>query len=72
MYGLIPRESEFTVLEGLDESYKARMAEQILTSNIEALVIAERNRGRSRQGSIETVLEQAQAVVDLLVAGRSK
>ena len=72
MYGLIPRESEFIVLEGLDESYKARVAEQILTSNIEALVIAERNRGRARQGAIETVLEQAQAVVDLLVAGRSK
>ena len=72
IYGLIPRELEFDVREGLAAEYKARIARQILDQDLEALVVAERNRGRLRQTSVGELFVEAQAVVDLLVAERSR
>ena len=72
VYGLIPREVEFDVREGLGHDAKARIAEQILARDLESQIVAERNRGRLRQRSVGELLVQARAVVDLLVAERAR
>lgn len=64
IYELIPREPEFQLRADLRASDRLRIAERSLERDLEALIIAERNRARVRREIASDNLAEAQALLE--------
>ncbi len=62
----MPRDPEFMVRDDLSSSARLRIARRVLEVDLETLIVAERNRGRLRQEVVGILLDNAEAVLDLV------
>jgi len=54
------------VRDDLSSSARLRIARRVLEVDLETLIVAERNRGRLRQEVVGILLDNAEAVLDLV------
>jgi len=66
VYSLVPRDPEFVVREDLSISDRLRIARRVLDSDLETLIVAERNRGRLRRDLVAILLDRTEAVLALV------
>ncbi len=66
VYELVPRDPEFMVRDDLSSSARLQIARRVLEMDLETLIVAERNRGRLRQEVVGFLLDNAEAVLDLV------